>query len=281
MLSHLKRMTRNMWEGPASSVPRSVLELENVVYKFVSPSGKAYVGQSVNFGQRIKKYRALRKKDIGPAFYNALKKHGFENFELSILGKFASQALLDRAEILAIWKEGTLKPGGYNLNAGGGNAIPTAESRAKMAETARNRSAEVRKNMSDAGKRRWAAMTDGERAASVAKLGPSKGSDNPFFGKKHSEESKKKMSEARSGEKNHWTGKPKSLDWKLKVKAANSKIQCDIELPLHVSLLRNKKYDKIVVRVTKPGHKVKAFGSSETSLSDRIKQAIAYLETLS
>lgn len=37
---------------------------------------------------------------------------------------------------------------------------------------------------------------------------------------------------------------------------------------------------KIAVRVVKPGHKVKHFGSPKFSLSERIKQAIAYLESL-
>jgi group I intron endonuclease len=274
-------MCTPLWTGPAPSVPRSVLDLENVIYKFTSPSGTAYVGQTVRFEQRIKKYPALRKKDIGPAFYNPLKKHGFENFELSILGVYASKSLLDRAEILAIWKEGTLKPGGYNLNAGGGNATPTDESRAKMAETARNRSVEVRKKMSEAAKRRWAAMTAEEREECVAKFPKRFGADNHFFGKKHSEETRKKISEVQLGEKNHWRGKPKSMDWKLKFKASNKRIPCDVDLPLYVSLLQDKKRDKIVVRVKKPGHGFKQFGSTELSLSERIKQAVAYLETLS
>lgn len=267
-----------IWTGSTTDVPDDVLDLNNVIYKFTSPSGKAYVGQTIDLRQRFKKYKSLRKKDIGPAFYNALVKHGFENFELSVLASLASQSLLDRAEILAIWREKTLKPHGYNLNAGGNNAIPTAESREKMAYKARNRSEETLKNMSDAGKRRWANMTEEEKAKSLSHLSWGKGEDNPFYGKKHTEEAKAKM--CRSGSDNHWTGKPKSLEWKLKLKASNRRngVPVDEELPLYVSLLRREGREPMV-RVMKPGHRVKHFGSS-APLSERIALAKAHLAAL-
>lgn len=268
-----------IWTGSTKEVTDDVLDLKNVIYKFMSPSGKAYVGQTIDLRQRFKKYKSLRKKDIGPAFYNALVKYGFENFELSILASLASQSLLDRAEILAIWHENTLKPNGYNLNAGGNNAIPTAESREKMAYKARNRSEETLKKLSEAGKRKWENMTEEKKAKSLSHLSWEKGEKNHNYGRKHSEEAKKKMSEANISY-NHWRGNPKSLEWKLKFKASNRRngVPVDEELPLYVSLLRREGREP-TVRVTKPGHKVKHFGSS-APLSERIALARAHLSTL-
>jgi group I intron endonuclease len=269
-----------IWTGSTKDVTDDVLDLKNVIYKFTSPGGKAYVGQTIDLRQRFKKYKSLRKKDIGPAFYNALVKYGFENFELSVLASLASQSLLDRAEILAIWREKTLKPHGYNLNAGGNNAIPTEETREKMADKARNRSEETLKNMSDAAKRKWENMTEEEKAKSISHLSWGKGEDNPFYGKKHTEETRKKISEAQLGPNNHWRGKPKSLEWKLKLKASNRRngVPVDEELPLYVSLLRREGREPMV-RVTKPGHKVKHFGSS-APLSERIALAKTHLAAL-
>ena len=54
------------------------------IYKITSPSGKIYIGQSVNIEKRINNYRNKNcKKQI--KIYNSLIKYGFENHKFEIL----------------------------------------------------------------------------------------------------------------------------------------------------------------------------------------------------
>lgn len=48
------------------------------IYKITSPSGKVYIGQSINIEDRWGKYKRLECKKQ-PKIYNSLKKHGYEN----------------------------------------------------------------------------------------------------------------------------------------------------------------------------------------------------------
>lgn len=55
-----------------------------VIYCLTSPSGRRYVGQSWNFNSRISNYRKYKCSDQ-PKIYYALKKYGFDSFEVEIL----------------------------------------------------------------------------------------------------------------------------------------------------------------------------------------------------
>ena len=53
------------------------------IYKITSPSGKVYVGQSVNIERRLKEYKILKcKKQV--KLYNSFIKYGFENHKIEI-----------------------------------------------------------------------------------------------------------------------------------------------------------------------------------------------------
>lgn len=52
--------------------------MEGVIYKITSPTGKCYIGKTVNFKKRMADYKALRCKGQ-PKLYRSLLKHGFEN----------------------------------------------------------------------------------------------------------------------------------------------------------------------------------------------------------
>lgn len=87
------------------------------IYKYTSPSGKGYVGQTI----RSLKERA-KKNGVGylpcTVFFRAIQKYGFENFKVEILGEFRIE-ILDEKEKEFILKENTLAPNGYNLQKGG------------------------------------------------------------------------------------------------------------------------------------------------------------------
>ncbi len=58
---------------------------KGVIYKLESPSGKIYIGQSINFSNRIKKYKKQQKNSIGNHLFNAIEKDGFDRFSITIL----------------------------------------------------------------------------------------------------------------------------------------------------------------------------------------------------
>lgn len=54
------------------------------IYKIISPSGKIYIGQSIDIDRRIYDYILLRCK-AQTILYNSLKKHGFNNHVFEII----------------------------------------------------------------------------------------------------------------------------------------------------------------------------------------------------
>jgi group I intron endonuclease len=59
------------------------------IYKITSPTGKIYIGQSVNFESRKYQYKSSWKnksqKHLGPKLYNSLQKHGYENHTFEMI----------------------------------------------------------------------------------------------------------------------------------------------------------------------------------------------------
>jgi group I intron endonuclease len=79
-------------------------------------NGKAYIGITINPGQRFKKHA---KGDSGSLSFNhAIKKHGIENFEFKILAIFDDVNAADYHENAAIAAFRSLSPSGYNLIGG-------------------------------------------------------------------------------------------------------------------------------------------------------------------
>lgn len=112
-----------------------------VIYMFTSPSGKKYIGQSICFNHRYKKY-LKNTNSIGKYFSRAISKYnGIENFKLDILAKFELleditliKKELDKLEQYYIEKYDTLKEG-YNLTGGGKGSfkrLVTEETRLKL-----------------------------------------------------------------------------------------------------------------------------------------------------
>lgn len=94
------------------------------IYKFTNRiNGKVYIGQTYNLQTRLNshKSKALNTKN---KFYNAVRKYGWENFELSILSTITANTkedlsiLLDKLEIEYIRQYNSYKSG-YNSTLGG------------------------------------------------------------------------------------------------------------------------------------------------------------------
>jgi len=131
------------------------------VYKIKNKiNGKCYIGQTTrSIEWRWKKHQQTSHCIL---LSNAIKKYGKSNFEVKCVVRCSSIEEMNACEINCIKLFNTLSPHGYNLDSGGKNKIPTAETKAKISKSI-------------------------------------KGKNHPNFGKKHSKETKKRISEARMG----------------------------------------------------------------------------------
>lgn len=85
-----------------------------VVYKATNKNnGKAYIGFDSDWPSRIREHK-LKANRGGEYFHNAINKHGFENFEWTVLVENATY----EDEIRQIEEHGTFE-NGYNLTKGG------------------------------------------------------------------------------------------------------------------------------------------------------------------
>jgi hypothetical protein len=178
--------------------------------------GKKYIGKANNLYKRIKQHSGHYHNQY---ICNAIKKHGWENFEVEILAEFDK---IDNLELLAletafIVYEDSLSPNGYNICLFSNDATGrhhTDETKRQMSKNARKPwigkklSEEHRKNLglSRLGKKR-APMSEGQKE----KLRIIN------TGKTISEETKHKISLASSGENNGFYGKHHSEETKIKL----------------------------------------------------------------
>lgn len=161
-----------------------------VVYLLVSPSNKCYIGQTTNVTKRHNRYKnnSVKKQ---PKIYNAIAKYGFSNFQFKIIDIAETQEELNRKETYYIELYNCID-NGYNLKTGGNENSSFSEiTKEKM---------------------------------SLAKKNKYNGINNPFYGKKHSEETitiiRNKNKEYAKNNKNHFYGKKHNIESKLLIAAA-------------------------------------------------------------
>ena len=155
-------------------------------------NNKKYFGQTIDLERREKEYF-----NYG-YFHNdhlkrAFNKYGKENFKFEII-KVCKEKYLDRFEKLYIRIYDTMnKNKGYNKESGGN----------------------LNKHLSDETRKKISESLSGENHPDCF------GKNNNFYGKKHTPESRKKMSEAQSGENNGFYGKHHSDESKKKIGDSN------------------------------------------------------------
>lgn len=151
-----------------------------IIYKYTSPSGKVYIGQTIHQKQRRNSFLNINRSYGGIKIDRARLKYGVESFDYKILCNVEANSkqelgfILNRLEKMYIKKYDSLY-NGYNCNIGGGSAKGykhTDEQRTKISDALKGR-----------------CFTD-EHKANLKKS---------FIGKTLSNETKKKMSDARKG----------------------------------------------------------------------------------
>ncbi len=91
-----------------------------IIYKYTSPSGKVYIGQT----KRTIQERAKDKNGSGykqcVIFYAAIKKYGFENFKVDIIEECENSLLNEKEKYWIMYYDSTNREKGYNIQEGGG-----------------------------------------------------------------------------------------------------------------------------------------------------------------
>ena len=187
------------------------------VYKITnSKNDKVYIGQTTGkigdrFCQHVSKARANNPSSPLTALHSAIKKYGADCFVITTICRANSQEELDRREQLCIRLFKSLAPCGYNLKTGGGRGLHSEETKKKISErhlgTVRSLESRLKQSLSVTG-------------AGNHKFGKS-GPNSCWYGKHHTPEHRRKMSELFSGKNNPQYGKKLSESHKAALLAAN------------------------------------------------------------
>lgn len=194
------------------------------VYKHTSPSGKVYIGISKNKPEH--RWNNGRGYTKNYHFRAAIEKYGWDNFEHEILYKKLSKedACSKEIELIKLY-DSTNRKRGYNISHGGTAPPPLTETtRKKISENTKKQwlNEEYRKKMIsvNTGNKYWLGRTHSEthkaymseimkgrviteearKKISESKKGKGLGETNAFYGRHHSEETKRKQSELKSKE---------------------------------------------------------------------------------
>lgn len=143
------------------------------IYRLLNTAnGKSYVGQAQNIRVRIHEHRRCRNLLLVHPLYRGIIKHGWMAFEVSVLERVDDLDLLDARELhWIVTLKSSVKENGYNI----------------CTECVRNTRGRVRPAE--------------ERAIISAHAKQRVGDRNHFYGKRHSEESKRLISEKKKRQK--------------------------------------------------------------------------------
>jgi group I intron endonuclease len=103
------------------------------IYKITSPSGKIYIGKSINIEDRINSYKYVGRRKLQHKLNNSINKYGLENHIFEII-EICTLDNIDEREIYWI-KHYNCVEIGLNLTYGGEGGIPSQEVRIKKSRS--------------------------------------------------------------------------------------------------------------------------------------------------
>lgn len=208
--------------------------MEGIIYKYVSPIGKVYIGQTLCEKRRRKEFLNLKVNYSGNKIDNARKKYGPENFKYEVIERKKyneiNEALndLNYLESYYIGKYNSYEDG-YNMTYGGEGVRGLV-----FNDEVINKIKHTLSNYYKTHDNPFKGKKHTEKTKTILRE-KALGRPSPFKGKKLSAEQKQKISERVKkqvqGEKNPFYGKKHSEQTKKKIGIANSKpvLQIDIK----------------------------------------------------
>lgn len=174
-----------------------------------SATPKVYIGQTwYKLSTRLNTHKRCAKNKTGRILklYNSMRKYGIDTFTIEKLDETDSQERANELESFFIMKYDSIN-NGLNLKEGGASGKYSEESKKKMS-----------------------ASKMGSKNNRYGIIGP----DHPMYGQHHSDEAKRKISEAQTGDKHWMFGKPVTdelrshlLEASAKARIVNAKITED------------------------------------------------------
>ena len=206
--------------------------MNGIIYKYTSPSGKVYIGQTLDEARRRSEFLDLDVRYAGKRIDLARQKYGPENFKYEILEAKEYENLSDALQDLNllesyyIGKYDSYK-NGYNMTYGGEGVrgiVFSEETRNKISNTLK----QYYSDKSNPFKGRMHTQETKDKLSKIAK----ERSYSPFKGKHWDEENRKRLSERGKlnvGEKNAFWGKTHTIEAKRKIGMLNSKAVVQID----------------------------------------------------
>lgn len=201
----------------------------NTIYKLTSPSGKSYIGKTQSIlSDRISKHISSAKAGSNYTIHKAIRKYGFDKFDVEILYQGTYMVNINHAEIYFIKEHDAFK-NGYNSTKGGEGQKGikrTEEQKKRMSEIKKGTkcSEDTKKKMSIAHTGRSITWKEKIRQSNLGLTRTEetrKRISEAKKGTKHSEEHKRKIGLASKGRKGYWTGKNLSEETKKKMSIAH------------------------------------------------------------
>ena len=165
------------------------------IYKITSPSGKIYIGQSVDIKKRFSYYKGVHCR-FQKRLLNSIKKHGWGKHKFEIIKECLPEQLNEFEKYYVDLFQTFNSKNGLNILDGGGRKIFSNETKKKISDTMKRKKIGIGKIFSEE-------TRDKMRQARI--------------GKKHSPDVIEKMSLAKKGEKHNMFGSKKSDATKEKI----------------------------------------------------------------
>ena len=194
------------------------------VYKHTAPNKKVYIGITKQPVDRRWRNGDGYKENL--LFYRAIQKYGWDNFVHEVLYENISKEEAEAIEINLIRQyKSNIPRYGYNIEHGGNTVGTLAEStkeKIRLANTGKKASDIAKKHMSQAHKQRVIAhgMANGMGG---------EGERNPFYGRHHSESTKKILHQKNSGTNSAWYGRLHTDEEKKKISKSLMKRVCQLD----------------------------------------------------
>jgi len=187
--------------------------MENIgIYKITSPSGKIYIGQSVDIDKRFKSYLRYSCKSQTKLFAS-LKKYGSKNHKYEILLICKKEELSVREKYYVDLFQSFNSKNGLNIRDGGGNSAKLSDEQKKKISNSlkgkKHSPERIEKNRLGQLKKK-SSVEKRLREEMFPKI------KKPRLGMKHTEETKNKIREKTMGVNNPNYGIKKSIESKNK-----------------------------------------------------------------